>query len=133
LLKSLLELRGFLSRLTTAPVKNHGKNMTACTTLESIRELNLSYILLAQRILSEDWEVGRFRLGLSQEVAGVLGRLSLSQTVQLANDAEPLCSFRRGDNAFFSSLMSRATPGSLTATHAALLLASQAMSDTLID
>lgn len=107
--------------------------MTACTSLESIRELNLSYMLLAQRILSDDWEVGRFRLGLSQDVAGVLGRLSLSQTVRLSNEDELLCSFRMGDSAFFSSLMARTTPGSLTATHAALLLASQATCDTLLD
>ncbi|MFP3624382.1 flagellar transcriptional regulator FlhD, partial [Burkholderia sp. SIMBA_051] len=38
-------------------------------TLDSIREINLSYIMLAQRMLREDKAVGMFRLGLSSELA----------------------------------------------------------------
>ena len=41
-------------------------------TLDSIREINLSYIMLAQRMLREDKPIGMFRLGLSSELADLL-------------------------------------------------------------
>ncbi len=40
--------------------------MKSCDALESIREINLSYLMLAQRLLREDRPAGMFRLGLSE-------------------------------------------------------------------
>jgi flagellar transcriptional activator FlhD len=101
-------------------------------TLDSIREINLSYLLLAQRLLNEDRDVARFRLGLSEEVADLLGSLSLAQTVKLASTANLLCAFRMSDQALLSSLSDRVPRGALTATHAAILLASQAKEPALM-
>ena len=52
--------------------------------LSEIKEVNLSYLLLAQRLLREDKAMGMFRMGISQELADVLANLTLAQTVKLA-------------------------------------------------
>ena len=39
------------------------------STLAEIREVNLSYLLLAQRLLQEDRVSAMYRLGLSEQVA----------------------------------------------------------------
>ncbi len=94
-------------------------------TLESIREINLSYVMLAQRMLREDKAVGMFRLGLSSERADLLGGLSLAQCVKLASSDQLLCFFRFNDHAMFSALTQTAKNAEVAATHTAILLASQ--------
>lgn len=53
-------------------------------TLDSIRDINLSYLMLAQRLLRDDREAGMFRLGLSAPLAELLSTLTLAQTTRLA-------------------------------------------------
>lgn len=53
--------------------------------LDDMRELNLSYLMLAQRMLREDYPVGLFRLGLSADVADALLKLSPPQLLRLSN------------------------------------------------
>jgi flagellar transcriptional activator FlhD len=89
-------------------------------------------MLLAQRLLNEDRDVARFRLGLSEEIADILGSLSLAQTVKLASTANLLCAFRMSDQALLSSLSDRVPPGVLAATHAAILLASHGTESALV-
>ncbi|GJH31689.1 flagellar transcriptional regulator FlhD [Paraburkholderia azotifigens] len=93
--------------------------------IEQIREINLSYIMLAQRILREDRAVGMFRLGLSSHVADILAGLSLAQIVKLASSEQLLCSFRFNDHALLSALTHTSKHAEVTATHAAILLAGQ--------
>ena len=40
--------------------------------LSEIKEVNLSYLLLAQRLLREDRAAGMFRMGISERLADVL-------------------------------------------------------------
>ena len=94
-------------------------------TLESIREINLSYIMLAQRMLREDKAIGMFRLGLSSELADLLAGLSLAQCVKLAASDQLLCFFRFNDHAMLSALTQTAKNTEVAATHTAILLASQ--------
>lgn len=94
-------------------------------TLESIREINLSYIMLAQRMLREDKAIGMFRLGLSSELANLLAGLSLAQCVKLASSDQLLCFFRFNDHSMLSALTKSAKNAEVAATHTAILLASQ--------
>ncbi len=94
-------------------------------TLESIREINLSYIMLAQRMLREDRAIGQFRLGLSSELADLLAGLSLAQCVKLASSDQLLCFFRFDDHAMLSALTQTSRHADVAATHAAILLAGQ--------
>lgn len=99
---------------------NEGDNMLA-----EIREVNLSYLLLAQRLLQEDYSGAMFRLGLSTEVADLVRRLSLSQTVKLASSSSLLCRFRFDEGTLLSAVRQDALGGVLQQVHATLLLASQ--------
>ncbi|KND58018.1 Flagellar transcriptional activator FlhD [Candidatus Paraburkholderia schumanniana] len=95
-------------------------------TLESIREINLSYIMLAQRLLREDRAIGMFRLGLSAELADLLSGLTLAQVVKLASSANLLCAFRSNDHTMLSALLVQpAKNADIAPTHAAILLAGQ--------
>ncbi|MGV2292904.1 flagellar transcriptional regulator FlhD [Trinickia sp. YCB016] len=94
-------------------------------TLDSIREINLSYIMLAQRMLREDKPVGMFRLGLSSELADLLASLSLAQIVKLASSDQLLCFFRFNDHSMLSALTQSAKNADVAPTHAAILLAGQ--------
>ena len=73
-------------------------------TLESIQEINLSYVTLAQKLLQEDRPLGMLRLGLSKEVAEILANLTVAQVVKFAASNHLLCSFRFNDHAMLSAL-----------------------------
>jgi len=73
-------------------------------TLSDIKQVNLSFLLLAQRLLREDRTAGMRRMGLSERLADVLAGLSLAQTARLAASDQMLCRFRFDDHAILSSL-----------------------------
>lgn len=93
--------------------------------VHEIGDVNLSYLLLAQRLLREDRATAMFRLGLSSELAELLGNLSLSQVVKLAASSLLLCRFRFDDHAILSALTHDGRDIALQQAHAAILLAGQ--------
>lgn len=93
--------------------------------LSEIKEVNLSYLLLAQRLLREDKATGMFRMGLSDALADVLANLSLAQTVKLAASNQLLCRFRFDDHTVLSTLADKAKPAALANTHSAIVMAGQ--------
>ena len=62
-----------------------------------ISDLNLTYMLLAQKLLRQDRAAAMFRLGITRELADMLVGMSLSQVVRLAATNFVLCGFRLGD------------------------------------
>lgn len=94
-------------------------------TLDSIRELNLSYLLLAQRVLVEDREAAQAHLGLSSEMAQTLTQLSPAQTVKLASSSQLLCFFRLGGDALLAGLagLTERTKAAPAASNVSLLVA----------
>lgn len=99
--------------------------MDGSEVVNEIREVNLSYLLLAQRLLREDRATAMFRLGLSRELADVLASLTLSQVVKLAASSLLLCRFRFDDHTILSSLTHSGKDHALQQAHAAILLAGQ--------
>jgi flagellar transcriptional activator FlhD len=53
-------------------------------TVNDISNLNLSYLLLAQRMFKEDPATAMYRLGMSRELADLLGKLTLAQIVKIS-------------------------------------------------
>jgi flagellar transcriptional activator FlhD len=90
---------------------------------ESIREVNLSYLMLAQQMLRHDRAIGMFRLGLSAKVADVLAGLSLAQVVKLAASDHLLCSFRFNDQMLLSALTQPSKQIEIASAHATILMA----------
>lgn len=93
--------------------------------ITEIRELNLSYLLLAQRLLREDRAMAMFRLGVSSEIAELIEGLTLAQTVKLAAVSNPLCRFRMDEQIFLSAIADKGRGATPTQMHAAVLLAAQ--------
>ena len=92
-----------------------------------VRELNLSYLILAQRMLREDRESGMYRLGLSVKVANIIVQLTMAQVVRLSASATLLCRFRFNDHAVLSALTEKGakSPEQVTGIHQAVVLAGQ--------
>lgn len=87
-------------------------------TLDSIRELNLAYLHVAQRFITEDREAAQARLGLSAEIADVLAGLSPAQTLKLATSAQVLCCFRLSGDSLLSGLAEKVWAGAIARTQA---------------
>lgn len=94
--------------------------------LNDIQEVNLSYLLLAQRLLRENYAAAMFRLGFTENVAGVVLELSLAQLVKLAGSGSLVCGFRLNDYDLLSSLTHDVLGGVLQQAHSTILLAQRA-------
>ena len=96
---------------------------------DDIRDLNLAYLVLAQRLLRQDLAEGCARLGLNAQAAEWLLAMSTAQLLALAQRGELLCRMRVDDNLVWGLLTGRpgpaaqAAPTALQRLHASALLA----------
>jgi flagellar transcriptional activator FlhD len=72
--------------------------------LPEIREINLSYLMLAQGMIRADKAHAMFCLGVSEEVAGILSDLSPTQLLKIASGNMLMCRFRFDDEMVWSLL-----------------------------
>jgi flagellar transcriptional activator FlhD len=91
--------------------------------LKDIQEVNLSYLMLAQRLLRDNLAAGMFRLGFDADVADTVLRLSPAQIVKLASSNSVICAFRLNDGQLLSSLTHEVLGGVLQQAHSTILLA----------
>ncbi len=94
--------------------------VTDNSSLSDIKEVNLSYLMLAQRLLRENYAAGMFRLG------DIVLRLSPAQLVKLAGSSSLICGFRLNDYDLLSSLTQDVLGGVLQQAHSTILLAQRA-------
>ena len=99
--------------------------MNAHDLLNEIRETNLTYVLLAQQMLREDKEAAMFRLGVSNEVAELLLRLTPPQVIKLAGSNMLLCRFRFEDHTILGMLSGATKEKAMVPSHMAILMAGQ--------
>ncbi len=99
--------------------------MVEMTTVNEIGDLNLTYLLLSQRLIREDAPTAMFRLGMNRELADLVGNLSLSQIVKLSASNLLLCRFRFDDHSMLSTLTHENKKLSLQQAHASILLSGQ--------
>ena len=90
-----------------------------------IRELNLGYLLLAQQMINNDRAAAMFRLGISNDVADILERLSPGQILKMATSNMLLCRFRLDDRVIMNMITDYKTDKMMASSHAAVLMASQ--------
>jgi len=93
--------------------------------LEEIREVNLSYMLLAQQLLREDKIAAMYRLGINQDLADILERLSSSQLMKMAASNMLLCRLRFDDSLIAEMLSSHSRDQAVSHSHATILMAGQ--------
>ncbi len=97
--------------------------MEANQILDEIKDLNLSYLLLAKQMLHEDKVAGMYRLGINEDIASILDKLSSSQLIKMAASNMLLCRFRFDDRLIAEMLSNDSRDQSITKSHAAILMA----------
>ena len=98
--------------------------------LHDIRDVNLSYLLLVQRLLREDYSIGLYRSGLNDDAGKRLIGMTMSQIVALANSNSLLCSFRLNDAAMLNGLARDGMNGALQQKRTTLALAQMPVGKT---
>ncbi len=97
--------------------------------MAEIRETNLAYLILAQSLIRTDRVQALYRLGLSEELADLIGALSPAQLLKIAQSNMVICRFRFDDALMWSLLADHGESGpkrevrSSARLHAAILMA----------
>ena len=97
--------------------------MKTSDTYNDIKEVNLSYLMLAQSMVRADREGAIFRLGIAEEVAEILDRLTPGQVLKMASTDMLLCSFRFNDSLLLNLLANHERERGVGHVHAAILAA----------
>ncbi|MDN8598960.1 flagellar transcriptional regulator FlhD [Citrobacter sp. S2-9] len=97
--------------------------------LKHIYDINLSYLLLAQRLIVQDKASAMFRLGISEEMANTLGTLTLPQMVKLAETNQLVCHFRFDSSQTITRLTQDSRVDDLQQIHTGIMLSTRLLND----
>src|SRR5689334_6571376 len=90
-----------------------------------IKDLNLTYLMLAQHMIRADKAAAVYRLGISQQLAAIVADLSAAQVLKMAGANVLLCRMRCDDRLSLGLRPSHGKEGTMPQSHAAILLARQ--------
>ncbi len=91
--------------------------------LDEIRDINLSYLLLAKQMLREDRVLAMYRLGINQDIAEIMEKLTSAQLIKMAASNMLLCRLRFDDRLIAEILSNEALDQAIAKSHAAILMA----------
>ncbi|AQU84598.1 MULTISPECIES: flagellar transcriptional regulator FlhD [unclassified Halomonas] len=97
--------------------------MSQTNFLDEIEEINLAYLLLAQRLLNEDREAAMFRLKIDNELVDLLVSLNAWQLTRLARTNQLICRFSQASGQRLRQIMENPRDQGLSGLHASLLSA----------
>ena len=97
--------------------------MSHTDTSKEIADLNLTYMLLAQKLLREDKAAGMVRLGIGSELADLFAGMSLADTIRIASTNFMLCAFRLNEIPLVKDVMRGGREPALQQAHLSILLA----------
>lgn len=92
---------------------------------EAICDINLSYLLLAQQMIREDRAAAIFRLGVSQDVVDVIGKLNPTQAVKIASSNMLLCRFRFDENMLLGMVTGYSKERLMIQAHSTIMMSGQ--------
>lgn len=98
--------------------------------LKHIYDINLSYLLLAQRLISQDKASAMFRLGINEDMASTLSGLTLPQMVKLAETNQLICQFRFDNHQTITRLTQESRVDDLQQIHTGILLSTGLLNGT---
>ncbi len=90
--------------------------------LQSIHDINFSYLLLAQQLIRKDKFAASFRLGLSEGAVDNLKDLSLPQLMKLASTNQLICRLRVDDEVVIEKLTRDSRIDALQQIHTGIIL-----------
>lgn len=97
--------------------------MNTAERFSEIKELNLSYLMLAQQMLRDDREGAMFRLGVNGDLADMIDSLTPGQMLKMAASNMLLCRFRFDDGLLLGLLSGHGRETATSHLHAAILAA----------
>ncbi|WP_030074273.1 flagellar transcriptional regulator FlhD [Halomonas alkaliantarctica] len=100
--------------------------MSQTSFLDEIQEINLAYLLLAQRLLVEDREAAMFRLKVDSELADLLVSLNARQLTKLARNNQLICRLSQTSAHQLRKITENPRDQGLSGLHASLLSAGEA-------
>jgi flagellar transcriptional activator FlhD len=93
--------------------------------MTEIREVNLSYLMLAQHLIRTDKAQALFRLGISEDVADVINTLTPAQMMKVASGNTLMSRFRFDDEMVWGLITNHNKPtDNAHALHASIVMAS---------
>ena len=106
-----------------------GGIMHTSELLKHIYDINLSYLLLAQRLIVQDKASAMFRLGINEEMATTLAALTLPQMVKLAETNQLVCHFRFDSHQTITQLTQDSRVDDLQQIHTGIMLSTRLLND----
>ncbi len=100
--------------------------MTSDQIVAEIREANLSYLMLAQSLVRSDRDQSLFRLGINEDTANLLAKLTPAQMMKMSVGNTLLCRFRMDDDVVWNLLTNHgkgAANEGVSRLHASILMA----------
>lgn len=97
--------------------------MNTADASREIADLNLTYMLLAQKLLRQDKAGAMLRLGISNDMADLLIGMSLSEVIKIATSNFVLCAFRLDELPIVKTVMQPERQAALQQAHISILLA----------
>src|SRR5512140_3753180 len=99
--------------------------MNSTQLQEGVREINLTYLMLAQQMIKEDRAAAIFRLGISQDMVDVIGGLTPAQVVKMASSNMLLCRFRFDENLLLNMVTDYSKDRMMIQAHTAIMVSGQ--------
>ena len=96
---------------------------------EGIRDINLTYLMLAQQMIKEDKSAAIFRLGLGQDLVDLIGKLTPPQIIKMAASNMLLCRFRFDEQLLLNLVTDYSKDRMMPQVHAAILMSAQAVEE----
>ncbi|CAG9182776.1 Flagellar transcriptional regulator FlhD [Cupriavidus laharis] len=97
--------------------------------VREIKDVNLAYLLLVQRLMRQDEAEALLRLGIRKEIGQALVALTPAQMLALARSSMVLCRFRLDNGALLEALAGIRPRHELCNMHTAIVLAAQALEE----
>lgn len=107
-------------------------NATDCDErIEDIHDINLSYLLFAQRLIREDRHTAGFRLGLDDATIDSLKDLTLPQLIKLSATNQLICRLRVDNEIIIEHLTKDSRIDALQKIHTGIILSTQLLNSLL--
>lgn len=97
--------------------------------LRHIHDMNLSYLLLASSLINNDKTSAMFRLGVSEDIADLLSKLTLTQMQKLTQTNQLICKIRFPVINSITYLTQESRLDGLKHVHAGILLSSHLINE----
>ena len=102
---------------------NNETTVTADEIAREISDINLAYILLAQKMVKQDKAASMMRLGIGSKLADMLANMSITQIIKLANSKFLIFSPRLDDDASIHAVGNEDKDSALKRAHMSILMA----------